>query len=56
MFASVVSERLCKLVIVRVRCRLQTMEMMDHGPDEDVDWPAMPAAAVLMLAGLLLNQ
>ena len=22
------------------------MEMMDHGPDEDVDWPAMPAAAV----------
>jgi hypothetical protein len=30
--------------------------MLDDGPDENIDWPAMPATAVLWLAGYTLRD
>jgi hypothetical protein len=39
-----------------MRLRLKNVErMMDDGLDEGIDWPALPAAAVLLLAGVLVQ-
>ncbi len=43
------------LCVLCDRCRLQDVECMEDGLDGDVDWPAMPATAVLMLAALDLQ-
>ena len=36
--------------------RLHNLDCMEDGLDEDIEWPAMPATAVLLIAALNLQQ
>ena len=41
-----------QLSYAHMLCRLDNLESMEDGLDESIEWPAMPATAVLLLAGL----